>query len=93
MSKIVNGRRRANRSRENSVQQSPYGRHKRRSSLTHLHSLDDTDISYLSTPEYLRQVMNTSAVSDGYSSRSVTRTHSASEMASNNYCNYIRSFF
>lgn len=34
---------------------------KRRNSLTHVRSLDDTTISYRSTPEYLRQLVNASS--------------------------------
>jgi len=80
MSNTINGRMRTKPVREAYVEQNPYNKNKRRKSFTRLHSYDDTDIAYRSAPEYLRQLMNTSTLSNGHSARSLTRTHSASEM-------------
>ncbi len=64
------------------VNPSPYGQNKRRKSLTNVRSLDDTDISYRSTSDYLRQLMNTSVTS----TKTFTRTNSANESLSGPIC-------
>jgi hypothetical protein len=81
MSRTVNGRIRRKPVREAFTEQSPYYRNGKRKSFPR--SYDDTDIGYRSTPEYLRQLMNTSI----NSARSLTRTHSASDMTSRNLGN------
>lgn len=86
MSRTMNGRVRRNSAREAFVEQVPYNRDKKRKSFTRLHSYDDSDLSFRSTPEYLKQLMNTSISSNGYSARSLKRTHSASDMTSMNNC-------
>jgi len=83
----MNGRIRTKTAREFYVEQSPYNHNKKRHSFTRLHSYDDTDIAYQGTPEYLRQLMNTSTISNGHSARSIKRLHSASEMTSRNLGN------
>jgi len=87
MSNTINGRMRTKPVREAYVEQNPHNKNKRRKSFTRLHSYDDTDIAYRSAPEYLRQLMNTSTISNGHSARSLTRTHSASEMTPRNLGN------
>jgi hypothetical protein len=84
---MSNGRMRTKSVREAYVEQNPYNQTKKRKSFIRLHSYDDTDIAYRSAPEYLRQLMNTSTISNGHSARSLTRTHSASEMTSRNLGN------
>lgn len=81
----MNGRMRRKSAREAFTEQSPYHRNGKRKSFTN--SYDDTDIAYRSAPEYLRQLMNTSTISNGHSARSLTRTHSASEMTPRNLGN------
>ena len=74
--------------REAFTDQSPYKRTSKRKSFSHSNSYDENDFAYRSAPEYLRQLMNTSIVSNGTSSaRSVTRTHSANEMTPRNLGN------
>jgi hypothetical protein len=80
MSKLMNGRNRIKSNRESHAGRSPYGQDRKRKSFTGLHSLDDTDPGYQSTPEYLRQLMNTSTSSNGYSVRNAGRRKSASEI-------------
>ena len=81
MSRIPNGRMRKRPVRDAFTEQSPYYKNGRRRSFSR--SYDDTDIAYRSAPEYLRQLMNTST----NSARSLTRTHSATEMTPRNLGN------
>lgn len=78
----MNGRLRSKPIREAYVDQSPYSQNKKRRSFSSLHSYDDTDIAYRSTPEYLKQLMNTSS-----SARSITRTSSVTDMTPRNIGN------
>ncbi|CAF3081589.1 unnamed protein product [Rotaria sp. Silwood2] len=87
MSKTTNGRSRTNSARQSYVEQVSYNQHRKKQSFTRLHSYDDTDIAYRSAPEYLKQLMNTSTLSNGHSARSITRTQSASDMTSPNNFN------
>jgi hypothetical protein len=80
MSKTINGRMRTKSAREAYVEQFSHNKNRKRKSFTRLHSFDDSDIAYRSTPSYLKQLMNTSTLSNGNSARTLTRTHSASEM-------------
>ncbi|CAM4791256.1 unnamed protein product [Rotaria magnacalcarata] len=73
--------------REAYIHQASYNRDKKRNSFTSLHSYDDSDGAYRSTPEYLKQLMNTSMSSNGHSTRTLTRTHSASDITSTSNIN------
>ncbi|UJR15342.1 hypothetical protein I4U23_002291 [Adineta vaga] len=68
-------------------QQSPYHKTRKRKSSGSLYSYDDSDIAYRSAPQYLKRLLNTSNSSNGYSARSLTRTHSASEVSTQNNIN------
>ncbi|CAF0844882.1 unnamed protein product [Rotaria sordida] len=87
MSRTINGRIRTNSKREVYVEQMPHNRHRKIKSFKRLHSYDDSEVAYRSTPDYLKQLMNTSTLSNGHSARSVTRTYSASEITSPNNFN------
>ncbi|CAF3567814.1 unnamed protein product [Rotaria socialis] len=87
MSKVLNGKMRTSPAREAYVRQVPYNRDKKRNSFTSLHSYDDSDVAYRSAPEYLKQLMNTSMSSTGHSTRTLTRTHSASDITSTSNLN------
>ncbi|CAF4647870.1 unnamed protein product [Rotaria sp. Silwood1] len=87
MSKTINGRTRMNSARKAYIEQTPYNQHQQKKSFTRLHSYDDTNVAYQGSPEYLKQLMNTSTLSNGYSSRSITRTQSASDLTSLNNFN------
>lgn len=74
MSRMNNGRMRSRPVREAFTDRSPYHRQGKR------RSVDDSNIAYQSTPEYLRQLMNTSTISNGSTTKSLVRTSSATEM-------------
>lgn len=85
--------------RESYFEKSPYNGNKKRKSISSVHSYDDSDIGYRSTPEYLKRLMNTSISSNGQSARTLTRTYSASEISSQNnskqkiFCYFFINFF
>ena len=82
MSKPISGTHRRKTARDFYVDQFPYAQNKRRKSLTHGRAFDDSAIAYRGAPEYLRQLLNTSATSVESSTKKFTRTTSASESTS-----------